>query len=215
MSGSDRSEYWNSFYTRQVVGDLSVPSQFAAFIANELRSVQGVIDVACGSGRDSFFFARYFSEVVGIDQSKAAVMRCRELSTAHDIQNLRFEKTSATDEHLVSSIHDLRRRSGGPVLVYARFFLHAINDDEEAVFFDRVSEGLNQGDYFSIEYRTVRDASNVKSTPDHFRRFVQPSKVLSALDARNFTVEYSVEGFGLAKYKQDDAYVARSIHRKV
>lgn len=29
--------------------------------------------------------------------------------------------------------------------------------------------------------------------------------------ARGFDVEYAVEGFGFAKYKEDDAYVARAI----
>ncbi|SDF99436.1 class I SAM-dependent methyltransferase [Rhodobacter capsulatus] len=215
MHNPDRNEYWNNYYSRQTIAELSVPSQFAAFVANEIKDAAFVVDIASGSGRDSFFFARYFPSVLGVDQATSAIQRCRDLCEAHSVSNLRFETVSAVDGALAAAIRGLRAGGKtGAVLVYARFFLHAITSEEEQKFFDALEAALEPGDHVALEYRTIRDASNVKSTPDHYRRFVQPSSVLTALEARGFSVDYSVEGFGLAKYKQDDAYIARSLHRK-
>ncbi len=216
MSLGDRNSYWNSYYSRQTVQDLSVPSQFGAFVANEFKSARAIVDVACGSGRDSFFFARHFESVLGIDQSESAIERCRDIRQAHGISNTGFEVVSAVADRFVETVRALKSRQGdGQTVIYARFFLHAITEEEEERFFDNVAGALDVNDALALEYRTVRDASNVKSTPDHFRRFVQPALVLSAMTTRGFCVDYSVEGFGLAKYRQDDAYVARSLHRKV
>lgn len=216
MSLSNRESYWNSYYSRQTIKDLSVPSQFGAFVANEFKLARAVVDVACGSGRDTFFFARHFETVLGIDQSDSAIESCRDIRQTHGISNAGFEVVSAVQAAFVETVRALKSKKGeGQIVVYARFFLHAITEEEEGRFFDNVAVALDPDDVLALEYRTVRDASNVKSTPDHFRRFVQPAQVLSSMNARGFCVDYSVEGFGLAKYRQDDAYVARSLHRKV
>jgi hypothetical protein len=65
-----------------------------------------------------------------------------------------------------------------------------------------------------LEYRTFRDASGRKETDDHYRRFVTAAQTDIALAQFGFALAYSVEGFGLAKYKHDDAYVARAIYIK-
>jgi hypothetical protein len=51
-------------------------------------------------------------------------------------------------------------------------------------------------------------------TQAHFRRFVTPAAFQASALGRGFDVEYAVEGFGFAKYKQDDAYVARTLFLK-
>jgi hypothetical protein len=54
----------------------------------------------------------------------------------------------------------------------------------------------------------------VKVTGTHFRRFVLPASFEARALGGGFEVVYNVEGFGFAKYRQDDAYVARTIFRR-
>ena len=106
------------------------------------------------------------------------------------------------------------RGEGGPRLVYARFFVHAITEAEEVTLLDLAAAIADPGDLFAVEYRTIRDSSGAKVTAKHFRRFVMPAAFEARALARGFDVTYSVEGFGFAKYRQDDAYVARTLFRR-
>jgi len=62
-----------------------------------------------------------------------------------------------------------------------------------------------------VEYRTVRDLRHAKTTVSHYRRFMDPVVFALAAEHHNFHVRYAIEGFGYAKYMQDDAYVARCV----
>ncbi len=109
------------------------------------------------------------------------------------------------------ALADRLRNDSGPLMIYARFFIHAITDEEEVSLLDLAADLTSPGDRFAVEYRTVRDSSGTKVTGSHFRRFVSPATFQARTLARGFDVEYAVEGFGFAKYKEDDAYVARAI----
>jgi hypothetical protein len=62
-----------------------------------------------------------------------------------------------------------------------------------------------------VEYRTIRDSNGAKETDAHFRRFLNPADFQYAAAQHGFRVRYAVEGYGFAKYRQDDAYVARCL----
>jgi cyclopropane fatty-acyl-phospholipid synthase-like methyltransferase len=105
------------------------PSQFAAFVAGELPGPTRVVELGCGNGRDSIFFASYGHDVTGVDGSESAVVAASATAEANGV----------TANFLVSSIDDpaLPERLGsatGPLMVYARFFVHAITDREEQDF---------------------------------------------------------------------------------
>ena len=70
------------------------------------------------------------------------------------------------------------------------------------------------GDVLAVEYRTIRDQVGAKETETHFRRFVLPATFQARALERGFEVTYAVEGFGFAKYRHDDAYVARTLFRR-
>jgi hypothetical protein len=50
-----------------------------------------------------------------------------------------------------------------------------------------------------------------KEYGNHYRRFVDPKQLKSKLDKMGININYFIEGQGYAKYKNDDAYVARLI----
>lgn len=205
----DRARYWDEYYAAASLARRPLPSQFAAFVAGELDSPRHVVELGCGTGRDSVFFASYGHRVTGVDASEQAVKACRELSAALGEQ-ASFLQSSIDDPALPSRLE----LDGGPVVVYARFFLHAITEDEERALLELAASITTPGDLFAVEYRTVRDLSGTKVTGTHYRRFVSPATVQARALARGFDVGYAVEGFGFAKYKQDDAYVARTLFVK-
>jgi hypothetical protein len=65
--------------------------------------------------------------------------------------------------------------------------------------------------FLAVEHRTVRDSSGAQVTVEHFQRFVSPSKFDAGAPGRGCEGSYSVEGYGSAKHRQDDAYVARTV----
>lgn len=56
------------------------PSSFARQVAQLLPSGAGVLDLGCGEGRDSVYFAMQGLDVVGVDASRAGITKARRLA---------------------------------------------------------------------------------------------------------------------------------------
>jgi SAM-dependent methyltransferase len=203
---SERRGYWDEYYASRASAQRPLPSQFAAFVASELTGPHRIIELGCGGGRDSFFFASYGHDVTGVDASEAAIAGCQTLAEQLG-ESAQFVCSRIDDPDLAERL----KGAEGPLAIYARFFLHAITDDEEGALIRLVADLTAPGDIFALEYRTVRDASGDKVTAEHYRRFVAPPTFEARALAAGFDVRYAVEGFGFAKYREDDAYVAREI----
>jgi len=206
---ASRTDYWEGYYAAKAVPVRRLPSQFAAFVAGELDQPHRVIELGCGDGRDSMFFANYGHDVVGVDASQTAVEACRSLAATLG-EHATFIVANIDEPDLAGRV----KGDSGPRVVYARFFLHAITEAEEEILLDLAATITDPGDYLAAEYRTVRDSSGAKVTANHFRRFVLPAAFEARALARGVAVTYSVEGFGFVKYRQDDAYVARTLFRR-
>jgi cyclopropane fatty-acyl-phospholipid synthase-like methyltransferase len=204
----DRSGYWDDYYANRSSVARPLPSQFATFVAGELPGACRVVELGCGNGRDSIFFASYGHDVTGVDGSESAVKGCQALAEALGVE-ARFLHSNIDDPELPASLGGSEQ--DGPLVIYARFFVHAITDEEEKDFFALATALTSPGDMLAVEYRTVRDQSGAKVTDAHYRRFVAPSSFQANALASGFEVTYAAEGFGFAKYKQDDAYCAREL----
>jgi SAM-dependent methyltransferase len=205
----DRADYWEHYYADRVTPTRRLPSQFATFVAGELTGRHRVIEIGCGDGRDALFFASYGHDVIGVDASHSAIDACRLAARALD-EDAEFVVAQIDEPDLAARL----KGDGGPRVVYARFFLHAITEPEEDCLLDLSGALTDPGDLLAVEYRTTRDSSGAKVTAAHYRRFVLPASFEAKALAHGFDVVYAVEGFGFAKYRQDDAYVARTIFRK-
>ena len=201
--------YWNDFYAASdTKKTLDLPSQFAVFFIGEVAPGTDIVDFGCGTGRDSLFFASRGNRVIGVDGSKSAVELCQSRAGAFGYENARFVCGDLGDPATFEQL-----RGGQGAALYARFFIHAITDEAEETFL-RGASGLVQDSILAVEFRTARDAQQAKVTPTHFRRFVNPLDFVSRASAIGFEPTYFTEGFGFAKYKLDDAHVARLILRK-
>ncbi|HYD23644.1 MAG TPA: methyltransferase [Croceibacterium sp.] len=215
MTDRADGDYWTRYYRRRETPIL--PSQFAAFVANELLTGQlpeigAVVDLGCGNGRDSFFFLQFGRPVHAVDASEAAIAGCGEqLARKPDGERrlARFTLGRADDEPIWS---ELARATSGAPLIYARFFFHAIDEQAQARVLDRAAALLHaRGGVLCVEARTDRDARAAKVTPEHYRRFIRPDDFAAALEQRGLHLCYRAEGTGMAKYREDDAHVFRMI----
>ncbi len=205
-------EYWNNYYSSGADRSVTqVPSQFAAFVLGELSNRRQIIEFGCGFGRDSFFFSGFGFEVVGIDGAETAIAHCTE--RANGRPGIKFLNRDIRDANLCADIKKMMKPDVA-TMIYARFFLHAINDDDEAAFFDLAREICRPTDQLALEFRTDNDKTGVRETADHYRRYITTEQLIAKAELSGFRNVYSVEGRGFAKYKADDAHVARVILEK-
>lgn len=206
MEGS--LSYWDKFYSGRQF--LSIPSQFATFVLSEnFDESLVVIDMGCGNLRDTCFFAQHIRSVVAVDSSLEALSQ-RNVESYSNIVPVHASIESETlAETLTTHLQNLKTEK---LLIFSRFFLHALTDSQQDAHLALCAKLLTrfQGS-FAAEYRTKRDEQNVKVTPDHYRRYINPLELCSHAASYGLKCYYHVEGFGFAKYKADDAYVARSL----
>ncbi len=205
--------YWEQHYEHFI--KLTFPSQFAAFCLNEMPHDRTIIDCGCGNGRDSFFFEKYGKTVIGLDRSSAAIKFCKNHAAESNAQRVIFQVANLEDKDNLGEIKNFLTQRGEPFIIYSRFFLHAINRKSEENFLDFCNNICNAGDGVYLEFRTVDDKKNRKIEPKHYRRFIDVEILKKKILMRGFAIEYFAEGIGFAKYKSEDAYVARFILKVV
>jgi len=195
-------EYWKKYYKNKLNKTLPPPSQFAAFTISYLNSYDlTVIDYASGDGRDSVFFSNYFSKVYTVDQVQG--ISETEITKHENLEFLYPENLSRSNIQTDNCI------------VYARFFLHAISDEEQSVFMQNMKELLLPNEKIFLEFRVDEDSTRTKATEAHYRRFQTMNEVIEQLKLFDFKTLYSVQGMGFAMYKEDDAFVARIVAERI
>lgn len=215
----DVADYWGGYYDKREAPVL--PSQFAVFVANEILTGElppprSIVDVGCGNGRDTLFFLRHGFTVRGLDGSREAIAACQEGLDAQPgaVRAQGAFRHGAADG--VDSWDWLGDIPDGPVLIYARFFFHAIDQQTEVGVLARAACLLAQrGGAFCAEFRTHLDEQAAKVTPTHFRRFIVPDDFAERVEQAGMRIVWRAEGRGMAKYRSDDAHVARVIAQAV
>lgn len=212
LSSDTRTSYWDNYYLNSK--KLNVPSQFAAFIANEFVEVPLVIDLGCGNGRDTQFFSYLGFNTIGIDGSESAINYCKnnnfnsDSSVNKNLFLLRNISELPNDDGFIRSIQKTQK------IFYSRFFLHAINSSEESCFFNFINKSCRHDDLICLEFRTELDENRSKFTNAHYRRYINVESMMrTANSSMSLELLYHTEGLGLAKYKTDDAYVCRIIFK--
>ena len=201
--------YWDNYYKNLKPGVL-IPSQFAVFVANEIKNFDHIIEFGCGNGRDTSFFSRIGLHVLAIDSSEFAIKLAKEHSLEDYASFLCKDILSLQENDFKELISkDI------PFLCYARFFLHSISSEVEAYLLKLLSTICKKDSVLALEFRTEKDLFLQKETDTHFRRFISPIKFINTLNSYSFEPYYFVEGLGYAKHKKDDAYVARILAKKI
>ncbi|WP_170558560.1 class I SAM-dependent methyltransferase [Ruegeria atlantica] len=212
QSGTQNETFWQNFYDGQLKDNtLSPPSQFAAFIAQELSSRSSIIDVGCGNGRDTIFFSLLNFDVTGLDACEKGIAVARANANSFGFKETQFHCSLAASDRLTSEI---KKREGQDLCIYGRFFLHAITQEEQDELLGLLSETLSPGQKVAFEYRTLEDKNLLKVASPHYRRYQSMHDLDEQLNGLGFDKLYGTQGQGLAKFMDEDAHVARGIYVK-
>lgn len=208
----DDKKYWSEYYSNnQKPTDAS---SFAVFVQEKLEKGKTLIELGCGNGRDSVYFAGHGVNVIAVDQVDDEIDYLNE-NYAGD--NLCFVCDDFTN--LVETADD-RIKGNSFDYIYSRFTFHSINEGKEDRTLDWISEHLDG--LFFLEARSLKDPmfekgralSGTENFTTHYRRYMDLDGFVAKLESRGFEVLYCIEDNDLAVYKDDNPYVIRIIARK-
>lgn len=201
-------DYWQDFYSSQEVARVpQVETAFARWVSGRLPEGAGVLDVGTGTARDAGFFARAGRPVTAVDYSTAALERGRARAQSEG-WTADFRVVNLGDLHQVGGlVGDLD--PGVDWHLYARFLLHAIDDEARANLWTLAAAVARRGGECWLEFRTVEDEKAEHVFGDHFRRYLPLPQVVAEVEERGLKVLESAEGRGMAVYGDEDPWVAR------
>ncbi len=203
--------YWNNFYTSSL--DIKEPSLFARSILPQLDKGKNLLELGCGNGRDSLFFAENGLNVIGIDASDKTI---EILKSTCELGNVCF----VCDDFVCSPMIF----AGQYDYCYSRFSLHAINVEQEREVIKNVYNSLKIGGKFFVEVRSINDeiyglgekiAEHTYIYNGHFRRFIVKAELENRMKEVGFEVIYSEEKKGFAPFEEQDPLIIRMICKKV
>ena len=202
----DNKAYWNCYYQNKLC--TNQPSPFAHYVSTLVEPGKTLVDLGCGNGRDSVFFAEVGLTVVAIDLSDRAI----QMLTKQNIPNIRF----LCGDFISNSIHSPECYD----YAYSRFTIHAINQQQENLLIQTIYRALKPGGKFFIEVRSIHDPLFGKGKQlernsffydNHYRRFIVLDDLVVSLQSYGFMVEYAKEQTGFAPYGNDDPPVIRIV----
>ena len=204
-----RAAHWEAFYS-SVKGTFD-PSPFAQTVGDQIPSRARLLEVGCGNGRDSVFFALRGHTVMAIDASASAIALCR---TAHNGVLLEFVHGTLAD--LVDRIEP------GFDAVYSRFCLHAMTRAEECAMVEGAARLLKPGGALFVECRSINDPlarqgeviSPTERIHGHYRRFIVMDELVGGVEAAGLKVRERIESQGLARFGDEDPVVIRLTAQK-
>jgi len=182
----NNKSYWEKFYKKY--HNLK-PTSFAKFCLPYIPKHALIFDLGSGTGRDSYYFGRKRFWVVGID--------CANLPKS--IKNVYFHKKNFKDL-FVNSINNWAD------VIYSRFFVHSITDEEIDFLLDRVKN------LFMAEFRAEEDIPILY--PKHYRNKINGEQFLQKLIQKGFEILYYNKSRNLAKFKNENPIVIRVIAKK-
>lgn len=204
----EHRQYWEQFYASAASAAVPQdPSAFAAWVAQH-EHIQGpIVDIGTGTGRDALWFSSQGFDVLGLDYAESAVALAAEAARRQGA-DARFTQLDLYHPDEVATAADKIARELAPNAVYARFFVHALEDDGRRNLWRLARTALGSGGRLYLEFRV---AETEHEFGEHYRHFVAPDVVAAEISAEGGRVEHQEVGYGLAVYKAEDPKVARMV----
>ena len=205
--------HWNNFYKKF---KLKKSSNFAKFVFRNgfINKKSKIIEVGCGNGRDTFFFMKRRIRIISLDKSDQAIKvnkaNFKNVFLKADVCNFTNQKLKYFKTKYEFNV------------IYARFFLHTLNYEDEKKIFFFCNNIINEKGLLLLEFRTIKDPlmkkgrkiSKTERVTDHYRRFIESKQVINSLK-NNFKLIYKTESFGLARFKDENPHICRLIFKKI
>jgi len=179
------NKYWANYYKNHKLA--FEPSLFSKSITQFLNEGDSLIDLGCGNGRDTIYFAEKNIYTLGVDMVYEEVEYLNKVYKNH--KYLSFATYNFTDLPNKNFTH-----------AYSRFTLHSIPPEIEKILFNWIKTNIKK--YFFLEVRSDKDSLYKKNT-DHYRRFPNFEKLLMMLINNNFQIKYSEISEKFAPYNNN------------
>lgn len=199
--------YWNRYYEKKDA-KLLKPSNFAVAVANNICSGKQLLELGCGNGRDSLFFANKGLYVTGVDASDAAIQ-----ALCHQVEGNDHAMFICDD--FVKCRAVFQRQYD---YIYSRFTLHAITDEQESELLSNIKEAMFSESLLFIEARTIHDdiygkgekvEENAFIYDGHFRRFIDPEVLKRKMEKMGYRVISIEENRGFSPTQDSDPVLLR------
>ena len=203
----NKNIYWQRFYKNKKFNkEINFPSQFSIFTLSQKQKNKVLIEFGCGNGRDASYMCKYYDKIYAFDISERAIKNNK--NKFKKLKNLNFSVCDVTKNFNSINLKKLKKN------IYARFFLHTLNDTEIKMFVKLVSKILNKNEKIFLEYRTHLDKNKKKIFKNHYRNFLNPIKIINIFKKEKMKNIYSINGYGLAIFNDEDPHVSRQIFQK-
>ena len=203
-------KYWNNYYKSK---DNNIyPSNFALFVSKKfVKKNTLMLDVGSGDGRDTFYHRKKVKEIMGVDLSNIVIKKNKLKAKRLGFKNITFKNLSSNKLNLI--------KTNNINFIYARFFLHAINEKSENIFLKNILKNFQIDTLIALEFRTIKDVlmkkgkkiSKYERITDHYRRFIDPNKFQKKLKKLNFNILYKKLGINMSKSPYDNPHLCRII----
>ncbi|MFT5212295.1 MAG: tellurite methyltransferase [Flavobacterium sp.] len=206
--------YWDNFYKNNFK---NTPSQFCVCMLTEMDPNATIVELGSGNGRDALYFASQGHVTVAMDLSQEAITACEREASERDVEHTSFFQGDLTKHESVNAViqHARSISHEKPLVFYSRFVMHSLDDTQEQKLLNILSSCINTGELIYFEFRSQEDAELDKLFGNHFRRYVNTEEFYLRLKQGGFEIQYKLIGQGMAKYKEEDPFVARIIAQKI
>lgn len=201
-------DYWGRFYSASGHRVPSEPSSFARWVA-EREEPGRLLDLGCGNGRDTRFFAEQGFEVVGLDAVTAHAKRAVADLPARVRPSFRRVNLESLQETLITGAHIAHQP--GPRTVYARFLFQALSEGARENTWHLIAMALADGGRGYLEFRTRRDMRGPKYFGKHFRRYLAPDRVVSEAERHGLRVVQWEARRGWAPLGKENPHLCRMV----
>lgn len=207
--------HWAQFYRDNAPAE---PSPFALEMALRLGEPGAMIELGCGSGRDSIYFASQGWHVWASDRSTEAIDRATHAGDGKMADNPHFSSVDASSpaqlQDFVKHVLEATTESN-QLVIYLRFFLHAVDEQTEQTIFDTLVTTIERPFRLCAEFRTAEDRRLSKAHGQHYRRYIDTDEFVARLPRRwGFELDHFEKGQGLSPFGDEDPFLCRIIARR-
>ena len=185
-------EYWQKIYNdNKIINDCSNFCLFIIKYFNENNiNIKNVLDCGCGNGRDTYVLSKYYN-VDGIDNN-GYIPKKKENCNFYNENFITYNKNK----------YDL---------IYSRFTLHSINDEEVLNFL----KSIKSNTHLVIETRSDKGSlNNLHHGNSHYRNLTNLNNLIIKLINLKFKIIYLEENENFAIYNNENPICIRIICKK-
>jgi len=142
---NDQQQLWNTLHQKNKA-ELNEPTDFAKEVQRMFSSKVKILELGCGSGSDSYFFALQGNSVIATDFSEIAIKKNK---SKHTMSQLEFQVMDISKKMQFSD-----KKFD---LVYSRLSLHYFTDKVTKSIFKEIHRVLKPSGYLCFVCKSTKD----------------------------------------------------------